>query len=944
MIRRILGLAICFMTALAHSDPPRLFVQSGNDLGLEQMHIDLATGSIWLGDRSGNLHRLNGTGHRMFSIGSNPANPNGELSSDASGKLIAVRDWSGSARLVAESQDALLPPRAAVMSRVAAIGASRDGSRVLFIGANGSVTLTDRSGLPIGRSISEATLGEALAAWVSPDGGRFLVIGRSILAGRLGAEGPTVEVRTPVPASLAMAKIAPSGRWIAVVDQARNLSIIPVAASGRAGASERLPHASQVATMAFNLKGDRLAWGEQAGRVGMVEPIRLSQAVTVQSHKARVTALRFASGERLLSCSTDGSAAVLATPSLAKVAKFEGQLGWVTAISETADPDRYVTVCSTDEIRFWSADKQAPIASVYLWSNGQWAVVSPDGRFDGSDGGRVSGLSWIISGQRVGLDQFSATYYSPGLLRSMLGLDQEAKGDVPLPDVAPLPTATIERAGTRLKVAVRNNGGGVGRVEIFVRGVRVREIRPADVEAAQQLIDIDLEAPEIRDRLPGIPLDRVAESITILATARDELIRARLSGSAGIEDVVPTVAPKFFALVVGCDYPGTGYELAYPSADCRSIAAALESTAKALPFAQVDVQLIWLSKSGSSAARPTKRAILDAIGAMKAKVGAGDVFVLYLSGHGAARAGGKPGYYYLTSEAPRVRTTIESDPLAPSYTISGDELAEALANSVYADKRLVILDTCAAGAAEQRLARDVDVETAQEIRRFHERSGSYLLAGAAENALSFESPALEHGLMTYALLEAIQAIDPAATREGSDRRRYLDVERWLAFAEDRVPALMRMIGSGDAQQPRKTNGARAQSFGLGVIDQQVAKSIGLRQPKPTVAWGFIGDEADEDSLDLEAQLQGLTTTGSRGAGIGVAARGARGPSLLQVNVRYRKVGVMIEATLILQRFVGPTLRPSTVRRWTVSESPDRIAATIYDSVVKNASQVWEIRG
>ena len=59
------------------------------------------------------------------------------------------------------------------------------------------------------------------------------------------------------------------------------------------------------------------------------------------------------------------------------------------------------------------------------FENDSWAVLAPDGRYDGANGGRVAGLHWVIGNQSLPLGRFRDQYYSPGLLAECFGLREK---------------------------------------------------------------------------------------------------------------------------------------------------------------------------------------------------------------------------------------------------------------------------------------------------------------------------------------------------------------------------------------------------------------------------------------------------------------------------------------------------------------------------------------
>ena len=89
-------------------------------------------------------------------------------------------------------------------------------------------------------------------------------------------------------------------------------------------------------------------------------------------------------------------------------------------------------------------------------------------------------------------------------------------------------------------------------------------------------------------------------------------------------------------------------------------------------------------------------------------------------------------------------------------------------------------------------SRDVPSSQIRALERLKDRTGVYVLAGSASDAVSYEASRYGQGLLTYSLLLGMRG---AALREES----YVDVGRLFAYATDEVPSLAR--GIGGVQRP-----------------------------------------------------------------------------------------------------------------------------------------------
>ena len=695
----------------------------------------------------------------------------------------------------------------------------------------------------------------------------------------------------------------------------------------------------------FSPSGRYLAWCSPNGVVlddlSGPSPITSSEAPL-----EGVTSLAFAPDESAIVATTfEGKVSVKKIGIQSQFHQVTRHLGWATSAFWTND-SKHIVSCSTDgTVRVTDVQGAGQTATWRSFGNRDWAVVTPDGRFDSSQKGSSANLRWIVRGQAIEIDQFSETYYTPNLLARSLGIDKSPVPDLPELEVELPPTVELDIQGDALNVSVKDSGGGIGPIEVYVQGTRIREVVPPPGVRDKFLFQISLNDPQVQGRmLPESDGAVGLNQISVQAFPENRMVRSKTVSRALPSQVKEAPRPKLFAVIVGCDYKNTPFELSYPTLDAEAFAKAITAAAQELPFAEVTVKTLVTGSSTPGAISPTKENILGTIGSLSSKITANDVFLLFVSGHGTPKAGGNSGYFYLTSQTPATPIDVEKDPLSSGYTLSAEELASALEKSVFADKKVIVLDTCAAGAAGMSLTKDNRVESAQELRRFQDRSGCFLLAGSAADASSYESPSLEHGLLTYALLEILKGENPGGLRKGTDGRDYLDIDRWFGYCEDRVVELSSEIGSGRGQRPRKTSRRDSRSFDLGVVDAKVIASFTLLEPLPLLSLGFVGDENDEDSLDLAHNLQALVSEskGSKDT-IKIAPKGVAHPAFTNVNVRYKLQDGSVVATVTLQKFDESSGKAKTFKKQEFKAPPEEIASVIMDSVLPAVRLAWESR-
>ena len=255
--------------------------------------------------------------------------------------------------------------------------------------------------------------------------------------------------------------------------------------------------------------------------------------------------------------------------------------------------------------------------------------------------------------------------------------------------------------------------------------------------------------------------------------------------------------------------------------------------------------------TGERAATPNL-ANLDAAFARLREGSPADTLVVYFAGHGVSHAeGDQDDFYYLTADASSLADV--SDPaLRDLRTLSGTQLQEFLLRSPAA-RRVVMFDTCESGAAVQRLSEVRSALSGDAMRahaRARNRTGAWILAGAAANQVAYEASRYGQGVLTYALLEAFAG--PAL------QNQQVMVGALFNHAENRVPQLAQ--GVGGVQRPFPRRGA--QDFHIGELARE---ELALVKPKgvlPVMVSSDLDFGGQRDRLGL-FQTGGCPDSGAR---------------------------------------------------------------------------------
>ena len=119
----------------------------------------------------------------------------------------------------------------------------------------------------------------------------------------------------------------------------------------------------------------------------------------------------------------------------------------------------------------WNVSSGENLAALTVLDQSDWAVTTPEGRFDASDGG-MKLMHWVVGDEPISLEQLKDTYHEPGLLAKLLGFskDDPLRTIVPLKDLKLAPEITeqrIEPNSTMLTIKLKNRSG-IGPVRILV--------------------------------------------------------------------------------------------------------------------------------------------------------------------------------------------------------------------------------------------------------------------------------------------------------------------------------------------------------------------------------------------------------------------------------------------------------------------------------------------
>jgi Caspase domain len=391
--------------------------------------------------------------------------------------------------------------------------------------------------------------------------------------------------------------------------------------------------------------------------------------------------------------------------------------------------------------------------------SGEWFVVSNDGRFDCSDGGRDY-VQFNVHGKSYSANQFWDHYYTPGLLAMFFGNEVLKSAVSPIEEVlAEAPSIEIispKEGDTHydelvVSVRVQDNGGGIGNMGLQVNGRIIDSTaRGLLVVGSENKTDLYLRLMEGENTIRAWVYDREGR-----VQGYSEPLKINYRSQS--QD-----APDLFILSVGVsDYEDNSIDLLYPSNDAESIAGVFEEIGGRV-YGNVSTTVLTDQEANLSRIR-------EALTTIRNRTSPQDTVVLFFAGHGYTE---EQVFYFLTHE-----TEITN---LPGTGLSIEEISRFI-QELKAGKVAILFDTCQSGDAAKTLgqvawSRGLDERKA--IADLAKKNGIVVFAATSPGADAYEIASLNHGIFTYSLLTAIQE-----RKDIVSRNSMISINRLMAEVE-----------------------------------------------------------------------------------------------------------------------------------------------------------------
>lgn len=501
--------------------------------------------------------------------------------------------------------------------------------------------------------------------------------------------------------------------------------------------------------------------------------------------------------------------------------------------------DRYLfSSTSYGARRFWDLQTGKVVATLLSFVDDRWVVVDADGRYDSNQPGDIPALSWVFEDDPLTplpLELFIREYYEPGLLGRLLAGER-------FPPIKPI--ADLNRVQPVVRISeVSSSVRGAGYVditvelaagersfirdgEVSVQGTAVHDlqlfrdgrlVRYAPAAGGEVKLDREGQRTLKFDGIP-LPSDPAAEGVLFSAYAfNDDRIKSpthRLRFKPEVKGGVRT--RRAYVIAIGANaYENPSWNLRYAANDARAILDTLvQRLEKSGSFDQViPVSLVadWQQQAGVvevTEKLATRAAIGRVLGALAGKVGAtdalsgvinadrlqqatpDDTLIITFSGHGLAAPGGN-FHFFTYDTGPGESRQVDQAFL--DKTLSSGQLANWL-RDVDAGQMLMVIDACNSAASVADQGFKPGPMGSRGLGQLAYDKGMRVLTASQAEAVALESSLLQHGMLTYALIQdGIRT--GAADHQPKDRQ--ITAREWLDYGERRVPQLYAQLAAGD---------------------------------------------------------------------------------------------------------------------------------------------------
>lgn len=425
----------------------------------------------------------------------------------------------------------------------------------------------------------------------------------------------------------------------------------------------------------------------------------------------------------------------------------------------------------------YNAEKKGVSGYIHLY-NDDWAVISSDGRMDGSLNA-IKNLSWSAGLANIPLENTFDVNFTPRLFSELIAQEkvktefqvEQAAREIPVIKVRSIDgkpftpssnTAAIKSAkkNINIQLAVEKNAQLVEEIRLYQNSKLVNTINAKDGLPTNLSVPVNL-------------TDAFGQENYFYVTAKNKLgFDSEKTNFIITYEGKTEEKPVLYLFTVGVnEYRNPKYNLNFAVADATGFEEEVKKTSVNL-FDKIIVTSLRNSKV-------TKAAVINAIKEVQLKAKEQDMFMFYYAGHGVMSDAtkGESQFYLVPYDITQLYG--RNDMLAEKG-ISAGELKE-LSKTINAQKQVFILDACqSSGALESVAVRGAAEEKA--LAQLARSTGTFWITATGTQQFATEFAELGHGVFTYSLMEGLQG-----KADNGDKR--ITIKELSAYIENRVPEL-----------------------------------------------------------------------------------------------------------------------------------------------------------
>jgi WD40 repeat protein/uncharacterized caspase-like protein len=456
--------------------------------------------------------------------------------------------------------------------------------------------------------------------------------------------------------------------------------------------------------------------------------------------------------------------------------------------------------------KIWDVNSGKELISLVSFDEQDWLVTTPDGLFDGSPA-TWNQLLWRFNNDtfdNAPVEAFYNEFYYPGLLTDIsAGKRPKAPTDISqkdrrqphlkltLADAQPNTTFTVR--AMRVKINVSQAPAGVQDVRLFRNGSLVK-FWQGDVLRGRNSTTLETTLPVVAGE----------NKLSAYAFNHDNIKSSDVSLSVNGAEGLRRAGTLYIVAVGVGRYANADYNLNYTPADAQAFGNEMLIQQELLQRAGVSrygqVKVITLLDRDATKAN-ILRSLRRLAGADTGELPEGgppglaelrvsqpeDGVLIYFSGHGTAQG----NHFYIIPHdmgymGSRLKVSDIGLRIILARSISDAELEQEV-RRIDARQLLLVIDACNSGQVLQADDWRRGPMNTKGLAQLAYEKGMYVLTASQSVELAFESDALKHSYMTYALVE--EGLKSRVNEADSNKDGQLWLREWFDYAVRRVPQM-----------------------------------------------------------------------------------------------------------------------------------------------------------